>query len=524
MRYWFVLLVLLYSVFNISAQKFIQELNNIQVTWQLINNFYVDTVNTGDLAHKTIKAMLEQLDPHSSYLTPEQVKVANDRLDEKEESMGIEFQIINDTLYVTGIMEGSAADFADVRLGDRIISINNNKVSGENLTVDEVIRRYRVQKGDSMNLVLERKGYSDFVSMSLEAQSMKTSSIHSYYMVDKRIGYVKIENFSLYTGNDFKEVLRILKKEGMKSLILDLRDNTGGYVSAAISVLDQFLSKGQIMIYTEGATSPRHNFTASSKGNWQRGGLVVLINEKTASASEVVAGSIQDWDRGVIVGRRSYGKGLVQRPFSLTDGSQIRLTVSRYYTPSGRLIQKDYSNGVNEYRQELSERAANGEMMNGNSIEINEEQRFETMLNKRVVYGGGGITPDLFIPMKTNGLPEKYKNVVANRYLQKMTLDYISQNYDELESNLTTVEELIDEQTHTLAFTNIILNSIKQGENVSKIEEEKLIELVSSYFKVTLAKGFCSQSDYHKFINQSEDVFVKAVEIIKDKKIAELLY
>lgn len=516
------MLLFIFSVINLSAQRFNQDLNNIQVTWQLINNFYVDTINTGDLAQKTIKAMLEQLDPHSSYLTPEQVKIANDRLGEKEESIGIEFQVINDTLFITGVNENSSASIEDVRIGDRILSINNHQVSGLGLSAEEIVEKYRVEKGDIMNLIIERQGTPDNISKRLEGQSMKTSSIHSYYMIDKRIGYIKIENFSLYTGNDFKDVLKTLKKSGMKSLILDLRDNTGGYVSAAISVLDQFLSKGQTMIYTEGATSPRHNFTASSKGGWQKGSLVVLINEKTASASEVVAGSIQDWDRGVIVGRRSYGKGLVQRPFSLTDGSQVRLTVSRYYTPSGRLIQKDYSNGVTEYRQELSDRSSNGELLNGNNIQFDEELKYRTLLNKRVVYGGGGIMPDLYIPIEAPELPPHYREIIDNKLLQKMTLNYISQNFEELQSSLNSFDDLMDETEHTIQFVNNILDVVENGRDNS--EKNKFRDLLNSYFKATLAKGFYSQSDYHKFINQSQDVFVKAVEIIKDEKIADLLY
>lgn len=519
-----VLAVVFFNVTMALGQKFNQDLNNIQVTWQLINNFYVDSVNPSHLANETIKSMLEQLDPHSIYLTVDEVKRSNDGLKGDLEGIGVEFIIHKDTVFITSVFEKGPAEIAGIRPGDRILFVNDKSLTTPGIDRKFVVDVLRAKKGTILNLIVERKELDNHIETSVVCNKVQISSIDSHYMLNNKVGYIKISRFSLHTGKEFQDALKGLVRSGMESLILDLRGNSGGYISSALSVLDHFLEKGQLMVYTQGATFPRHNHMASSKGLWQKGGLAVLIDEKTASASEIIAGAIQDWDRGVIIGRRSYGKGLVQRPFSLTDGSEVRLTIAKYYTPSGRSIQKDYSDGVKNYRDELDVRRESGEFVSKDSIHYDTNFKFSTLVNQRTVYGGGGVVPDLFVPIDTADYPFAYFKIVEDGNLDKSALDFLSNNYNTLKKSFHSYKEFNN---------NFLLDKSYLADLVATVdtyqlkfyEKDELKDFITLYFKSIIAKGLYGNNEYYQVINSSQKIFITTVGILNDQEqIAELLH
>lgn len=524
MRYWVFLLFILVYI-GAKGQKFNQDLNNIQVTWQLINNFYVDPVNPSKLANETIKAMLAQLDPHSVYLPADEVKAANAALKGDFEGVGIEFMIMKDTLLVLSVIDGGPSQKAGIRSGDRILTINGKSIASVGIETSEIITLLRGTKGTPVELTVIRRGEDQILNFNVICDNIPIHSIEASYMADSTTGYIKISRFSSNTSKEFHSTLKSLIKSGMEDLILDLRGNSGGYMSAALSVLDHFLTKGQLMVYTQGATFSRHDHLATSKGLWHKGGLVILIDENSASASEIVAGAIQDWDRGVIVGRRSYGKGLVQRPYSLTDGAEVRLTIAKYYTPSGRSIQKDYTNGTKAYHKEVLSRVYSGELVNKDSIHIPTQWKHVTLVNGRTVYGGGGIVPDLFVALDTAEYPILYRELIVKGLINNVSLDYFNLNRNELMNQFETFEQFnkdfcVDEVTIEQLFSEAHQLNIAFTDH----DVEQLRPLIKLQIKALIARSMWGNSEFYKVVNPTMEAYSKALIILhNDDDLAQLL-
>lgn len=524
MRYW-ILLFFVFLFAGVKSQKFNQDLNNIQVTWQLINNFYVDSVNPSELANETIKAMLAQLDPHSVYLPANEVKAANEALKGDFEGVGIEFMIMKDTLLVLSVIEGGPSQKAGIRSGDRILTINGKNIASVGIENAEIIAMLRGEKGTTIELMVARRGEDEKMNFTVVCDKIPIHSIEASYMADSTTGYIKISRFSSNTSKEFQKTLKSLIKSGMKELILDLRGNSGGYMSAALSVLDHFLTKGQLMVYTQGATLSRHDHLATSKGLWHKGGLVILIDEHSASASEIVAGAIQDWDRGAIVGRRSYGKGLVQRPYSLTDGAEVRLTIAKYYTPSGRSIQKDYTNGKKAYQREILSRMDSGELMNKDSIHILKQWKHSTLVNGRTVYGGGGIVPDLFVALDTADYPVLYRELIVKGVINNVSLDYFNLNRNQLINRFETFEQYNQEFcVDQLTIENLYSDACELNVSFTDKEIEKVLPHVKIQIKALIARSIWGKSEFYRVINPTMEVYSKALQILNSNEdLAQLL-
>ena len=379
----------------------------LQLAEFAIANLYVDKVDEDKMVETAIVSMLEQLDPHSTYSNPEEVRKLNEPLQGNFDGIGIQFNMATDTLFVIQPVSGGPSEKAGILAGDRIIQVNDTLIAGVKMSTEEVMRRLRGKKGTEVNLKIMRRGVDELLSFTVKRDKIPVYSLDASYMVTDKTGYIRINRFAATTGKEFSEALSSLQKQGMKDLILDLQGNGGGYLNAAIDLANQFLDKKELIVYTEGRRNPRSEFRAEGNGRFRKGRLIVLVDEFSASASEIVSGAVQDWDRGMIVGRRTFGKGLVQRPVDLPDGSMIRLTVARYYTPSGRCIQKPYES-IEQYNRDLIDRYNRGEMLSADSIHFPDSLKYTTHKLGRTVYGGGGIMPDYFVPIDTTMYTDYY--------------------------------------------------------------------------------------------------------------------
>jgi carboxyl-terminal processing protease len=508
MKYWLVLLFILF-IGNLKAQKYDQDLNNIQVTWQLINSFYVDSIDRSAFAEKTIRSMLSSLDPHSVYIPADEVKEANEALDGNFEGVGIEFLILKDTLTVISTINGGPSQKVGIRSGDRILFINGEKVASVGINSDDVYAMLRGRKGTEVDFTIVRRGEDKMLDFSVVRDEVPIPSIEASYMADATNGYIKISRFAANTHKEFYDVLKKLKKDGMENLILDLRGNTGGYMSSALAILDQFLDRGQLMVYTEGATLSRHDHKATSKGLWIDGGLVVLIDENSASASEIVAGAVQDWDRGAIVGRRSYGKGLVQRPFTLTDGSEVRLTIAKYYTPSGRCIQKPYTDDKDSYKKEVFDRYSQGELWNEDSIHVNETLKYKTLVTERTVFGGGGILPDFFVPLDTIGYSDYYRDLVVNGVLSSVALDFYNNNETQWKDVKSFIQDFVVD--------DVLMARVQKEASMAGLTIDAVADrLIALQLKALIARNFWDNSAYYEIINPTVGAYQKAIQLFAD--------
>ena len=400
---YFVFVLIIFGFINPAYSQRIDE-NSLKFysVLRLINTFYVDTVNETKLVENAINSMLKELDPHSVFIPKKDVQAANENLQGNFEGIGVQFNILHDTLVVIAPLSGGPSEKLGILAGDRILQIDDENIAGIGLTNEGVYKRLKGPKGTKVVVSIKRKGMLELLDFDIIRDKIPIYSRDAAYMVDEKIGYIKLNRFAITTRTEFAEAVDMLREEGMEDLILDLRGNVGGYLNIAIEIADDFFEKGKMLVYTKGEKSPKQENYSTSKGKFKEGKLLTLIDEGSASASEIVAGAIQDWDRGVIVGRRSFGKGLVQAQYQINDGSVIRLTTARYYTPTGRLIQKPYDNGTNEYRMDILSRINRGELAHADSIQFPDSLKFLTLNNKRTVYGGGGIMPDYFVPVDTS--------------------------------------------------------------------------------------------------------------------------
>ncbi len=475
----------------------------------LINRNYVDEIDADTLSHLQIDSLLHRLDPHSVYLPPVKASEQIDRLDGNFAGIGIDYYLLNDTLLVTHVFKDGPAAMAGLKLGDKILKIDTLNVSGKHLLRSQMIGRIKGKKGTSVQLVILHSGASHPVSLSVKRDRVVVSSIDASYMINADAGYIRISQFGANTDQDFVESVKALKTEGMKKLILDLRDNGGGYLTAATGLANQILPENKLIVYTEGKHEPRTDYVATGGGEFEEGKLVVLINENSASASEILAGAVQDLDRGVIIGRRSFGKGLVQEQFPFGDGSALNLTIARYYTPLGRSIQKSYKRGYTAYQNEIEQRFNDGELTADPVVakdSVNKNEAFVTGSGKKV-FAGGGIQPDIYVKMDTIGVNKFYSTLVEKKVLFDFVLDVLANRYTEtyLEQNLAN---FAISDTDYKDFVRYIL-----AKNIL-IDNKQLMaskQVVYNDLKALLYKYYMGDEGYYKAMNLNDNMIKQAL-------------
>lgn len=487
-------------------------------TLQYIENLYVDQVDDKEYSEEVVKAMLNNLDPHSTYITAKEVQAMEEPLEGNFDGIGISFNMMTDTLYVIETIAGGPSEKVGIRPGDKILYVNDTLIAGIKKPNNDVIKMLRGKKGTKVNVKILRKGFNDLLAFTITRDKIPIYSLDASYMVDKQTGYVKLSRFGATTHEEFREACKKLQKQGMQNLILDLEYNGGGYLSAAIDIAKEFLDKKELIVYTEGTRHPKREERANGYGGLRDGKLIILINEGSASASEIVAGAIQDQDRGLIVGRRSFGKGLVQRPLPLPDGSIIRLTVARYYTPTGRSIQRPYEAGKGEqYILDLADRYNNGELMHGDSIHFPDSLKFRTLKNQRVVYGGGGIMPDYYVPLDTLKYPKYYREIFNRGLLNKVAYNEVDIRREEIKKLYPKADDFYKKYTTPKELLDKV---IAEGEKVDVRFDEKEFNIARAQMemimKALLARDVYDAQTSFKITNDESDIFKKALEIISD--------
>lgn len=492
-----------------TDQKILQTLN-------LIRSFYVDTVNVPGLVEVAIKEMLKSLDPHSVYISKKEVQEANEQLIGNFEGIGVQFNILNDTIEVISTIPDGPSEKLGIMAGDKIVKIDDVDAVGKKITNPYVTRHLRGQSGTKVKVSIFRRGNKGLIDYTITRDKIPINSINATYMPAPGIGYIKLIRFSKTSMDEFHKSMEELRNKGMKSLILDLRENSGGYLDVAVELSDEFLDDEKLIVYTEGINAPRQNYKSTVKGSFENNKLAVLINQNSASASEIVSGAIQDWDRGIIIGRRSFGKGLVQRPFMLPDGSQIRLTTARYHTPTGRCIQKSYKEGTEKYYKDLQERIKHKEFINPDSIKFPDSLKYYTP-HKRVVYGGGGIMPDIFIPLDTSYSSDYFWNVLKGKgILFQFTIKYVDDNRAELKARYPTLNEFADKFKIDDNFLNKFVDySEKQGVKKDEKGFNTSKEYIALNLKALIAQNLWNANAFYEIFNVKDVTLKKAIELLQ---------
>ena len=503
-------------------------LRKLNMAEYAISQLYVDTVDENSLVESAITKMLSQLDPHSTYSNPEEVKDMNEPLQGKFDGIGVQFQMMEDTLLVIQPVSGGPSEKVGILAGDRIIAVNDSAIAGVKLSTEDIMKRLRGPKGTLVDLTVLRRDVKDLLRFTVKRDKIPLYSLDAAYMIEPGIGYIRISRFALTTGNEFLEALQKLQAKGMVDLILDLQGNGGGYLNAAIDLANEFLGQRELIVYTEGRSERRNNFFAKGNGHFQQGRLVLLVDEYSASASEIVAGAMQDWDRAVIVGRRSFGKGLVQRPIDRPDGSMIRLTVARYYTPSGRSIQKPYTKSAKDggkavevdfeqYRSDLIARYNNGELMHADSIHFPDSLKYTTQRLERTVYGGGGIMPDYFVPIDTTSYTKLHRNLVAKGVVNKTEALFIDSHRKDLQRRYKD----FDAFNTNYQVGKDVLDFLEQEAKKAKIElkdveYQQSLPLIRTQLKALMARDLWDISEYYQVINTTNESVKQALRILND--------
>ncbi|WP_085537106.1 S41 family peptidase [Massilibacteroides vaginae] len=502
-----------------QGQSINKEARKLSMALYAISNLYVDPADEGKLAEHAIVGMLEKLDPHSNYLDPEETKEMTEPLEGNFDGIGIQFNMLTDTLYVIQVIPGGPSEKVGLMAGDRIVQVNDTAIAGVKMKNTDVMKRLRGPKGTEVRVKVKRNKEDELIEFRIIRGKIPVYSLDAAYMADKETGYIKLNRFAASSADEFREALAKLQKKGMKNLILDLQGNGGGYLNIAIDIADEFLEKDRLIVYTEGRKMQRENANATAKGGFEKGKLIVLVDEGSASASEIVAGAIQDWDRGVIVGRRTFGKGLVQKPIPLPDGSMIRLTVSRYYTPTGRCIQKPYEQGKqDEYNQDLIERYNHGELMSADSIHFPDSMKYNTLVSNRVVYGGGGIMPDVFIPVDTTRYTDYHRKIVATGLVNRISMNYLDKTRESMtKKHPTFAAYKKDFEVGEDIMQDLI--ALAEEEKIEFNEEEynRSKPLIKLQIKALIARDMFEMSEYFQIINEDNPSFQKALQILSEK-------
>ena len=479
----------------------------------IIGSQYVDTVNVDALIEKTIPKVLAELDPHSVYIPAQKAEESNQELKGSFSGIGIQFMIQSDTIYVSDVIAGGPAEKVGLMAGDRIVTIDDSLYVGKKINNDGAMKRLKGPKGSEVRLGIKRQGEKELLSFTIIRGNIPVKSVDASYLINDRWCYIKTNKFGDTTYPEMLIALAQGMQQGMQGCIIDLRGNTGGYMAAAIQMVNEFLPKGEMIVYAEGENAPRYEEYANGRGTCQKLPVVVLTDETSASASEIFAGAIQDNDRGTIIGRRTFGKGLVQQPIEFSDGSAIRLTIARYYTPSGRCIQKPYTNGKNEeYELDLLNRYEHGEFFTQDSIKQDESIAYQTR-NGRTVYGGGGIMPDIFVPQDTTGYTSYYAAVAKMGLFTRFPFEYTDKNRQHL-SQYTTMEELL----HYLKSQNLLDEFVKHATSKGIKRRNNLIAqsrtLMEEILYGNIIYNVLGMEEYVKYLNLTDPVVLKAVEVL----------
>ena len=515
-------LLLLFVTTSLSAQirfKFGEDspMRKMQIAEAAINSLYVDSVDEVKLVEDGIRGMLKELDPHSSYSTAKETKAMNEPLQGDFEGIGVQFNIVEDTLMVIQPVVNGPSEKVGIMAGDRIVSVNDTAIAGVKMSREEIMKRLRGPKGTKVRLGIVRRGVEGDLNFVVKRDKIPVHTIDAIYMIRPKVGYIRISSFGAKTYNEFMDGIKKLQAQGMKSLILDLQDNGGGYLQAAVSIANEFLAQNDMIVYTKGRSVRDADYKANGNGSLKTGKVVVLINELSASASEIVTGAIQDQDRGLVVGRRSFGKGLVQRPIDLPDGSMIRLTVAHYYTPSGRCIQKPYKKGdKQDYEMDLENRLKRGELTNRDSIHFADSLKYKTIRKHRTVYGGGGIMPDEFVPLDTMKYTKFHRQLAAKSIIINANLKFIDSHrkelraiypdFDTFNKNFVVPQSLIDD---------IIAEGKKQKiEPKDDDELKRTLPYLNTQLKALVARDLWDMSEYFQVMNETNDIVQRALKVI----------
>ena len=503
---------------NQSQSKAQLNAQKLGTTLYLIENFYVDTANLDKVTEDAIIAALKELDPHSAYISKKDVEKANEPLVGSFEGIGVTFQLIRDTITVISPVAGGPSEKVGIMAGDQFIKIDGEEAFGKKIDNEYVQKHLRGKKGTKVTVSVKRGNDPELLDFEIIRDKIPLNSINAAYMLDNHIGYIKLDRFAQESTQEFKEAFAKLQAQGMESLIFDLRGNTGGYLNTAIELVDQFLTEDQLIVFTEGIRSPRQEWRSRASGLYTSGKLIVLIDEGSASASEILSGAIQDHDRGVVIGRRSFGKGLVQRPFNLPDGAQIRLTTSRYHTPSGRCIQRPYENGVEDYAKEMTKRLEHGEYFHADSIHFPDSLKFKTD-GGRTVYGGGGIMPDIFIPVDTAYNSKLYTNLVRKGALNRFTTDYGLKHREEIKAQYGDFEHF----NKDFVIGEDLINGLKKAAEEAKVEwdDEQFThseEFLLLQMKALIARNVWETQQYYQVMSSIDPGLQKAMEILENEK------
>ncbi|HEX5003336.1 MAG TPA: S41 family peptidase [Bacteroidia bacterium] len=483
---------------------------------QIINYAYVDTPNEEKLTETAIRAVLKDLDPHSVYIPADELKQTNEPLVGKFEGVGIQFNIFEDTIMVTQPISGGPSEKVGIRAGDRIVKIDSENVASIKITNADVMKKLRGDKGTKVTVDIYRRGEPELLEYVITRDKIPLFSVDASYMATPTIGYIKISKFADTTVDEFKQALAKLKAQGLQSLILDLSGNGGGYLNRAVGLADEFLSAGKRIVYTQGRNNPMQEYNSTEEGGFESGKLVVLVDESSASASEIVSGAIQDWDRGLLIGRRTFAKGLVQNPYSLPDGSAIRLTVARYYTPSGRCIQKSYEDGEEAYEQDFSRRYEHGELYSADSIHFNDSLKYFTS-GKRVVYGGGGIMPDVFVPLDTTWSSKYHTELIRKSVMLDFALNYADSKREQLKKTYPTANSFVSNFKVSDALLNEMVEAgVKKGIEKDSAGLARSGATMKVQLKALIARDLYNYEAYWQVINQVNDFYLKAIECLQD--------
>lgn len=516
-RIFSIFFLFLLAISSVNAQSG-SSAKKIEQLLQLIKYSYVDTTNEEKLVEDAIVGMLKELDPHSVYIPKEELQRMNEPLEGNFEGIGVQFQIIKDTIVVISPIIGGPSEKLGIRAGDKIVKVEGELVAGVGIKNNDVAKKLRGTKGSKVKVSIKRNGMRDLLDFTITRDKIPIYSVDASYMITPEVGYIKISRFAKETVREYDEAVSRLKAQGMQSLVLDLMGNGGGYLNTAVELADEFLPKGKLLVYTEGAKSSKYEYKSTSKGNFESGKLVVLIDEGSASASEIVAGAIQDWDRGIVIGRRSFGKGLVQKPFPLSDGSAVRLTTARYYTPSGRCIQKPYEEGADAYQKEINQRFKKGEHVDPAKIQLHDSLKFYTSA-KRVVYGAGGIMPDIYTPFDTTVATAYFQKIARKGLIGDFSLDYLDKYRLDLKDKYPDFASFSQHFDAEGEIFNALLAEVeKAGIERKETEEErqKSDYVLKQNLKASFARHLFSVSAYYQVINELNEAYNKALEVLQD--------
>ena len=518
----FALMLVLTSVASAQFLNNNASLRKLLNAHYAISNFYVDTLSEDRLIEEGIKGMLESLDPHSTYTNAKETKELEEPLQGEFSGIGIQFNMKQDTLYVIQTTVGGPSEKVGIMAGDRIITVNDTTIAGVKMKNSDIMKRLRGKKGSKVTVQVKRGNNPELITFRITRDKIPLYSIDATYMIDEKTGYVLISRFGAKTYDEMVEAIKKLEKQGMKQVIIDLGNNGGGYLNAAIDMCNEFLQRGQLIVYTQGDKNPRKEAKANGLGDYKDLKMVVIVDQLSASASEIFAGAMQDWDRAVVVGRRSYGKGLVQSPFKFDDGSMMRLTVARYYTPSGRCIQKPYTKGDKKhYEEDLLDRSKEGEYYHLDSIQFNDSLSYKTLKNGRTIYGGGGIMPDVFVPLDTTENSKYYRDMLAKGIINQFAVDYVDKHRAGIKSSYKDVHDF----DKRFSLTDADLKAfIAMGEKDSVKYNEKDYKTSERLFK-TVLKGliardvFADPGAYTIIINHRNTDVQEALRVINDDKL-----